>query len=91
MLRSIYVMRCGDKLKIGIAKDPEKRRKTLQTGNAEKIILEWSRERADAFHLETHLHQKFSNHRLAGEWFDGNSITVNQIQVAAMSYLDHDW
>ena len=89
--RYLYVIRCGDRLKIGIAVDCKKRLKTLQTGNADKLILEWSRERDDAAQVEAHLHRKFSKHRVGGEWFDGTQITVDEIIVASYNYIEYNW
>jgi hypothetical protein len=87
----IYVMRCGDKLKIGVAKNVERRAKQLQTGNAEKILVEYKRERKDAYQLEKHLHRKFAHLRTSGEWFSSESLTLREIIAACYGYIKYDW
>lgn len=88
---SIYVMRCGDKLKIGVAKNVERRAKQLQTGNPETILIEYQRERKDAYKLENHLHRKFSKQRVSGEWFDANALEVRDIISACFGFIKYDW
>lgn len=59
--------------KVGFSKQPEKRLKTLQTGNAETLILikQWQGDRE----LEKKIHDKLRPHiserqrKLKGEWF----------------------
>ena len=64
--------------KIGISKNPKNRILTLQTGNANKIILIETFETKHGFNLETALHQDFYKDRLEGEWFELNE---NQIKT----------
>jgi len=89
--RYIYVIRCNDKFKIGYSSDPERRLKQLQTSNSEKLVLEWSRERADACKLEKHLHRVFGQYRIRGEWFDAKTLTVDQIISASFGFFKYDW
>lgn len=59
-------------VKIGIAKNPEKRLKTFQTAHYEKLIIlkvVSVSNRTLAFQLETALHQKFQKYHIRGEWF----------------------
>lgn len=89
--RYIYVIRCGDQIKIGHSVNPEARVKAVQTARAEKVILEWKRERADATKLEKYLHRLFYQHHLGGEWFDGNSLHVDDIRRASYGFIQYDW
>jgi hypothetical protein len=84
-------MKCGDMLKIGVSKNPEKRLKTFQTSNSKTITLEWYRSRNDAFKLEKYLHRSFSEYKVRGEWFDGTKLSISRIQSESMGYIDHDW
>ncbi len=63
--------RCA--VKIGLAVDPLRRVKELQTGNARRLWLNisigpMSEKRAARF--EKHLHKRFKKWRLVGEWFN---------------------
>lgn len=65
--RMIYLIAAGDRVKIGIAKDPSKRLASLQIGSPERLDLiatfPGSRK------TEARLHERFKRYRLAGEWF----------------------
>lgn len=74
--RYVYVIRGGSKnpIKIGKAKKPMQRLKTLQTGNAQTlrlllIVPGWSE-------LESVLHRRFDEYRLGtSEWFYGPGVS----------------
>lgn len=57
-------------VKIGIAKDPMRRLKELQTGQPMDLHLLWS----VAGDYESDLHLHFATHRVRGEWFDLTSL-----------------
>lgn len=60
-------------VKIGVADDPQKRLRQLQTGNPTplRIVRTFSAQsRAAVNDWEFHAHRLFADHRLAGEWFD---------------------
>lgn len=67
-----FIENTNESVKIGRAKDIERRRKALQTGNPRKLqLLGWIRtkEGEDAS-LEKSLHKEFALHRGSGEWFE---------------------
>lgn len=65
-----FIEDTDEQVKIGRARNIEKRRKQLQTGNPRKLLLlGWIRT-ADDVSVERALHQKFSSRRANGEWFD---------------------
>lgn len=70
----LYVMSVGGYHKVGIAKNPEARRRELQTGNPKKIALlgVWGFEEygIKAQDLEYDMHRALAPHRVCGEWFD---------------------
>lgn len=78
----IYMMRCGDFLKIGISDDPERRIKDMQTGNPieikmlDKIKLK-SRENAMTLEVGIHEHLKSLGLHVRGEWFERHAKAVN--------------
>lgn len=69
---SVYVIASGDLLKIGVARDPAKRLRTIKTGNPHGTTLVASREfmsAKSAYNVESRLHRFFHRHRKHGEWF----------------------
>lgn len=67
-----FIEDTNESVKIGRAKDIERRRKALQTGNPRKLqLLGWIRtdEGVDVA-LEKSLHEEFSQQRGSGEWFE---------------------
>jgi predicted GIY-YIG superfamily endonuclease len=73
----VYFVRAGNRgaVKIGIARNVERRVATLQTGNAFKLnvmaVIPCS-SRIEAQSLEERLHKRFAKQRIRGEWFQGN-------------------
>jgi predicted GIY-YIG superfamily endonuclease len=66
--------------KIGLAKDINKRIKTLQTGNAEELILitSYKTNPKIAPKLEFSLHNYYNLKRIKSEWFNLNDDDVNK-------------
>jgi predicted GIY-YIG superfamily endonuclease len=74
---NVYFLRAGNRgaIKIGIAKNVDRRIAALQAGNAFKLNLLASIpciNRKQAESLEGRLHRFFSKQRIRGEWFQGN-------------------
>lgn len=63
----IYFARAGNKVKIGISKDPRQRLGSIKTGSSSKVRIYYVTPgtRED----ERRLHQQFSEYRVNGEWF----------------------
>ena len=76
----------GAKQKIGFSRDPEQRRKTLQTGNPEPLIVHYTFEIDDAkaSKFETFVHKEYNHKRLTGEWF---AMTPTEV-IAAMTFQE---
>ena len=66
----IYFIQVGDKgaVKIGFAKDVEKRFAALQTGNHETLKL--LKEIQGEIELEQEIHSLLGNYHLRGEWYN---------------------
>ena len=83
----VYAVSGGGRVKIGLAKDPDRRLKSLQTGNADKLSIAGAircKTRAEARTLERRIHVACSRHRLQGEWFADPSLdTFAQFERAA--------
>ena len=84
----LYVLRCGDKLKIGITNDIESRLSSLQTGNPEQIVLEYIEERLNPRKAEKWLHTQFAYCRIKGEWFQG--IQLIDVRRKLMMFHEQD-
>ena len=84
----LYVLRCGERLKIGVTNNIDQRIKSLQTGNPDQIILEYIEERLNPHKAEKFLHRFFQKQKVKGEWFEG--ITLNDIRVRLMLFHDQE-
>lgn len=70
-MRSVYLIRGNDgRYKIGVAKNPEKRIRQLQTGNYDPLELITSYQSDNANKIEKSLHRYYSYGKMIGEWFD---------------------
>ena len=71
---NVYFIQCGEHgpVKIGKAKNVERRLKTMQTGNPKKlyirVVLNCGSDLA-AYEMESNLHRRFKKFRKYGEWF----------------------
>jgi len=62
----VYAISDGTSIKIGVAKNPLQRIKTLSTGNAKKLILLGFF--SGGFKLEKEIHNSYQKVRENGEW-----------------------
>ncbi len=71
-LCSVYVFKnvTTRRLKIGHSVDVQARKRTLQTGNDEEIVILHSRVFKRCKAVEIALHELFAAHRKRGEWFE---------------------
>ncbi|WP_328842872.1 GIY-YIG nuclease family protein [Streptomyces sp. NBC_00258] len=88
--RWVYVVSSEDNpkaVKIGVATEIEGRMKSLQAGSASPLVLRWSAR--GGFLLERHLHDRFDQRRINGEWFDFRRVAdpVEVIVEAADEFL----
>ena len=84
----IYIISDGKGFKVGVSVDPEKRLKTLQTGNRAKLVLEHFEHKNDPYKVEKYLHRTLAKYRTNGEWFE--QCTLNNIRVALMLCTEYD-
>jgi hypothetical protein len=63
----IYFARAGNKVKIGISKNPRQRLGSIKTGNSSKVRIYYVTP-GDA-QKERDLHKLFAEYRVNGEWF----------------------
>jgi predicted GIY-YIG superfamily endonuclease len=81
-LRYVYVIEAeGGDVKVGVASDPQRRLRELQTGSGSKLRVAFKvlcRAGAER-HVEARCHEELSKFRKIGEWFDvelGAAISV---------------
>lgn len=77
--RRIYLMRQGPLFKVGIAGDPEKRRKDIEHASGKPTELLYSTPSQYASTVEAALHDVFNYRRKIGEWFDLDPYEAAQI------------
>lgn len=65
----VYVVTCGEFVKIGIASNPQARLIELQVGCPLPLTLQKITRFDDAGHAEDVLHERFNQFRVRGEWF----------------------
>ena len=80
----VYFLRSGNKgaIKIGLARNVQKRMEVLQAGNAFELKLLAvipCKSRKEAEWIEERLHKRFHKQRIRGEWFQGN-IEIKRIR-----------
>lgn len=70
MSEYLYLIRCREAHKIGVAADVRSRIASLQTGNPYKLELVECFQFPNAELVEKALHQRFAEYRTLGEWFE---------------------
>lgn len=80
--KCIYVVSCGHYLKIGVAKNVDKRMRALQVGMPLEVKLEclWDVPAETAFKAEACAHRLLAKHRVRGEWFTATLDDVREIE-----------
>jgi predicted GIY-YIG superfamily endonuclease len=66
----VYIFECNGVYKIGRSKDPERRKKQLQTGNSNDYIIRRLYKTDNSVKLETLLHNYLVHSRINREWFN---------------------
>lgn len=75
-MKFVYLIRGNNgKYKIGIAKEPKRRIKQLQTGNSDELTIIETYQSENASKIETALHNRYSHLQNVGEWFD---LSINE-------------
>ena len=82
----LYLVRCNEFVKIGIAQDVSDRLATLQTGNPYPLTLLDSFEFPNALQVESGLHKKFKKFLVQGEWLKFNDEQVEQATEICQNY-----
>ena len=91
----IYFIRSGVRgpIKIGIAKNVDKRLSDLQCANPYELSLITKVKcdsRRHALYLEKRLHKMFSHKHLRGEWFNGNIQLKKADEFLSLNHIQKD-
>lgn len=82
----VYVISAADlRQKVGKARDPEERRRLLQNGSSDPLVLVHFQHVANALGVEGLAHKKLEPFRLRGEWF---AVTTAEAEAAVREAVD---
>lgn len=83
----VYLMKAGERYKIGISNNPQKRRDQLNSGQSPFHIEIIHTVQGEGYEgLERRLHDQFDSRRVRGEWFE-----FSPEEVAAVIESMNDW
>lgn len=89
----VYVIGAGPhRHKIGKARDPEERRRMLQTGSPEPLSIVYQQRVTNPLGVEAMAHRLLADYRLGGEWFSSNqddAVRAVGRAVEALNAADH--
>ena len=74
----IYIIKCNEFYKIGIANDLDSRISSLQTGNPYILEIYFAKKHRLAEQLEKYLHNHFIKKQISGEWFKLNENDLKE-------------
>lgn len=77
-MENLYLIKCNEFYKIGIANDLESRLAALQTGNPYPLVAVACFQFPNAGVVEKALHQAFADVRELGEWFELGNAGVDR-------------
>ena len=86
MKHYVYMIKADQFVKVGVAKNPEKRLEQMQTGSPyelEIIALLPFITRSMAFEYENHLHRRLRRFHFRGEWFSIECLGIAFKQAAS--------
>lgn len=68
--RCVYLLKCGDKFKVGVSKNVDRRIKELDKRPLPVKLVTKSELVHCAFEAEKEIHERLEDYRIDGEWFD---------------------
>lgn len=92
-MQYLYIIKCKEYYKIGIAKNLKNRLSQLQIGNPFELEMVWSKELKNTLKIENVLHSELMKSKVRGEWFyfgENVDITliIKQATLSALSQFD---
>ena len=95
-MNSSYIYVIGDTskpYKIGFTKNPDKRLKSLQTGNPRKLSMLYKEKinENEIKYIEKQIHKELKRKQISGEWFDISlEDAILEIKYARIKYSKVD-
>lgn len=95
-MNSSYIYVIGDNAspyKIGFTKNPDKRLKSLQTGNPRKLSMLYKEEinENEIKYIEKQIHKELKRKQVSGEWFNISlEDAISEIKYARIKYSKVD-
>ena len=71
--KSVYIIKSGDKYKVGVSKDPQQRIYALGIGGGDLKLIYSSRPILNPYEVESYLHGQLTEYAVGREWFSGIS------------------
>jgi hypothetical protein len=83
----VYLIECDNRYKIGYTrKSIEQRIKQMQTGNSKSFNLVSAFESKWGTRIESHLHRRYKNKKVSGEWFE-----LSEEDILTFEIQCQDW
>lgn len=79
--RFLYLVKCNEYYKIGVAHDLDNRLNSLQCGNPYRLELVSAVKLMDSDYCEELLHQRYDSRRGIGEWFKLTDGDVKELLI----------
>lgn len=73
-------------IKIGVTNDLDKRLRSIQTGNPNKISIYHFEERNNAYKVESYLKKKFIKYKKEGEWYE--NLDPLEVRLELFQYIN---
>lgn len=89
--RMLYIMQCGEFVKIGISKMVQDRLRTIRTSNPQEVTLlrVYTSDIQDAESMEFLLHRSLKEFHVRGEWF--KSEALEHVKMDCKPAPEPDW
>lgn len=88
-MQYLYLIKCQQFYKIGIAADVSDRIRNLQTGNPFPLEVLATYGYDNVALVETVLHKRFANRRTRGEWFDFSDDDIETFKKECVYLQEH--
>ena len=88
--KKLYLFLCGELFKIGISKNPKRRKKQLQNPASGEIEIVEVWDVPNAARAEKKIHKRLIDKSAGGEWFEADNTSVHSIKDAISLFLDSE-
>lgn len=85
--QDVYVVVCGDHVKIGLSGDSAGRLSEMQIGSPTPLAMAYLIRSPDAARLERALHERYKAHHHTGEWYEREPVLADLNALAALGVM----